>query len=399
MPPMPKEMAPSSPMPVLAPSLRNPSDFSYDRYSTLIEPPPDLDDIEIFEISEATCSPLEVATPVTYIRPNRPSMVSILNMLNKDSSRESKKPLLAKPDVPSRNPERSLVNKRLSMISTRSGFVAGEATPFQVPDLPENALTMISNASQTDLSTRNQEPALKRQKSSIALLSKAFKYGHSRMTSRHQSISPSPAQSRPQSQHRMLASMSGAATSKPPPTSFKMPSTSSGQIRVPQIPHDTVKAISSRPQTAAPSTTSQLSVGVTALPPCTESISQRKSPTAGTSSHFMGHTARKKSMSAFRSRSDSIGNALMAMTRKSSVGRSRGRNIAREALGSPGLPAEPPRPVLLTSNSANSSVDLSAFPTPPEPPRPKSNRGGAVSFSRPLRTSSMPLQGLGVTVN
>lgn len=396
MPSISKERTVSSPKPVLAPSLNKASDFAFDRYSRIIDLPDteqvDIDDVEVYEICEVS-TPIEVATPVTYVRPNRPSMVSILNILNKDSKRESVKPLLAKPDVPSRNPERPLVNKRLSTLSTRSGFMAGEATPFQVPDLPKNALTMISNASQTDLSafSRQQEPALKKQKSSMGLLSKAFKYGHSRMTSRARSISPSPHQSRPASQHEspVPRRVQAMTSNLPPPPSSQLPPVTSNHQ---SYRHTSSSTISSRPQTAAPATSPpRAPIGVTALPLCTETISQRSSPVINTSPPFMTHTSRKKSMSALRSRGDSIGNALMSMTSKSSLGRSKGRHIAREALASPGLPIDTP---------AKKSVDLTAFPTPPlSSARPQSSHMSIRSFSRPLRGNNLSAHGLGVAVN
>ena len=386
MPALPKQATASSPRPILKSSLTIPSDFAFDRYSKAFEPL-DLDDIEVFEVSGATCSPIEVATPITYIRPNRPSMVSVLNILKKDSSKETKKPPPPKPDLPLRNSDRSQVNRRLSIISANSGFQAGEATPIEVPDLPENALTMISNASHTDLSTltRQPEPTLKKQKSSFGLLSKAFKFGHSRMTSRPQSISPTPSSSRPQSQHAGLA-MSGQA-----PTS-RLPPASSGRPQPPQTRHVSSKSISSRPQTAVQSTSPpQIPVGVTALPPCSTTFSAQPSPfPSGKTLPPPGHTPRKKSMSILRSRGDSIGNALMSLSGKASIGRSKGRDVAREALGSPGLPPEHPRP--------KTSDELSMFPKPPGPSRPQSNRV-SVSYSRPLRNSSLPLQGLGVTVS
>ena len=395
MPSRPKERAMPSPKPVLAPSLSKASDFAFDRYSKVIDPPAmeevDLDDVEIFEVCEVS-TPIEVATPITYIRPNRPSMVSIFNILNKHSNRESRNPLPAKPEVPPRNPERHSVSRRMS------GFMAGEATPFEVPDLPENALTMISNASQTDLSTfsRYQEPTLKKQKSK-GLLSKALKYAPSRMSGRVQSGVPSSHQSRPQSPQEAITSRHGPASSSNfPPLPLQPPPALADRFRSNQ--HSSPIALNSRPQTAAPSTSPPPTpTGVTALPPCTESFSQRGSLLVGSPSSHVKQLSHKKSMSALRSRSDSIGTALMSITRKSSVGRSKGRSIAREALASPGLPHESPRTVLVTP--PKKSVDLKAFPTPPLTARPQSNHRSLKSFSRPMRASTAPLHGLGVTVN
>ena len=395
MPSRPKEKTIPSPELVLAPSLNKASDFVFDRYSKVIDHPAaeaiDLDDVEIYEVCEVS-TPIEVATPITYIRPNRPSMVSIFNILNKNSNRESRTPLPAKPEVPRRNPERSSASRRLS------GFMAGEATPFEVPDLPENALTMISNASQTDLSTfsRYQEPTLKKQKSSMGLLSKALKYAPSRMSGRVQSGVPVSHQSRPGSPQKSSTSRHGpVSSSKFPPLPSLPPPALADRFHSHQ--NSSTVALHSRPQTAAPSTSPPPTpTGVTALPACTESFSQRGSLLVGSSSPRVKQLSHKKSMSALRSRSDSIGTALMSMTRKSSVGRSKGRSIAREALASPGLPHESPKPVFVAP--PKSSVDLRAFPTPPLSARPQSNHMSVRSFSRPIRASTVPLQGLGVTV-
>jgi hypothetical protein len=395
MPSIPKEKTLSSPKPVLAPSLSKASDFAFDRYSKVIDSPEidklDLDDVEIYEVCEVP-TPIEVATPITYIRPNRPSMVSIFHILDKESNRDSMKSLPMKPDLPARNPERPLINKRLSTLSTRSGFIAGEAIPFQVPNLPDNALTMISNASHTDLSiyNRHPEPALKKQKSSMTLLSKAIKYGHSRMASRAQSTSPSPQESRLQSQHEAPVPRRPAASTRLPPPPSQLPPVPSYQPQ--PYRYASSNPLSSRPQTAAPSTSPP---GVTALPLCTSTISQRSStmPTNSTTPHaFMTHNSRKKSLSALRSRSDSIGNALMAITSK----RSKGRNVAREALTtSPGLPVEKTE---IGMGTGRKSVDLTSFPPPPTVGRPISGYDGR-SFSRPLRGGNMEGRGLGVAVN
>lgn len=193
----------SSPEPQLQASLTAFTDFQYDRFSIMVNSPLELLPSPASEPDEPE-TPCEVATPISYSLPRvRPAVVSI-----KSRSTSSRTPRTSSsissllphavqraatmpPELPTRS------TRRLSQVSTKSGFLASEAAPLQVPELPRNAMYMIANASRDSLamSTHSVEASLRQhppqtRKNSMPLLSAAFRSGHARINSIKGLVSP-----------------------------------------------------------------------------------------------------------------------------------------------------------------------------------------------------------------
>ncbi|KEF54703.1 uncharacterized protein A1O9_09145 [Exophiala aquamarina CBS 119918] len=360
---------PPSPSPVrLQASLATLSDFRYDRFSILLESPisdlmsPDLDTDETF-------SPIETATPIAYQLPKgRPSLISISTSDSTRSKRRTPSTQSPLSQTMSHNLERP--SKRLSTTSSHGGFPAAEATLFDVPDLPANAFQLIANASQESLPLSLSQPKTRAErKSSVPRLSTAI--SHARVSSIKSLVKTPTSATHARSFSRnsghasrpSTASISGfdgyalkntASSSsitnlsqmQRPPTSMSMRSVGSNS--------------SHHPMTALPSLPT---------PPADDVVSD---PVAKSMS-------RKKSFSALRRRSESIGQAIKGL----------GKITTKHDVPMP-------TPAMMTPKMPNKSrIDLSSFPTPPLP-SPRTGKSNTNSYISPMdRNSSGPI-GLGL---
>ncbi|RMZ75165.1 hypothetical protein DV737_g5421, partial [Chaetothyriales sp. CBS 132003] len=214
----PASIGPPSPLPQMLPSLAAPSDWKYDRYSVVMAefslPTP---------ASQPTFSPnatftphfapspqfagslyddsnslLETAQPVSYHLPKvRPSVISIAS---RGSSKEwktlpSERELMVGSPV-TRPPTR--LQRRESATSVHSGFQACEAQLMEVPDMPDNALYMMSNPSADSLPMSRAKYSVAR--NADARANTVRKPSHGRMSS-IKNIIKSPALSRAPSLH------------------------------------------------------------------------------------------------------------------------------------------------------------------------------------------------------
>ena len=360
---------PPSPSPVrLHASLATLSDFRYDRFSLILESPisdlvsPDLDNDETF-------SPIETATPIAYQLPKeRPSLISISTSSSTRSKRRTpsaQSPLLQTMPNTIERP-----SKRLSTTSSHGGYPAAEATLFEVPDLPANAFQLIANASQESLSLPFSQPKTRAErKSSVPRLSTAL--GHGRVSSIKSLIKTPTSATHSRSFSRnsghasrpSTASISGfdgyalrntAASSSTtnlsqmqrPPTSMSMRSVGSTS--------------SHHPMTALPSLPT---------PPADDNVTDPMSKSM----------SRKKSFSALRRRSESIGQAIKGL----------GKITTKHDVPMP-------TPAVATPRIPNKNLlDLSSFPTPPLP-SPRTGKSNTNSYISPMeRTSTGPI-GLGL---
>ncbi|KAK5357885.1 hypothetical protein LTR20_005862 [Exophiala xenobiotica] len=177
-------VVPPSPRPVLHASLASWSDFRYDRYSMVLDSSvpsealsPDVDVDESF-------SPVETATPISFRQPKtRPSLISIVSISKGGKRRNTTPPSPLSQELPLQPAKRPA--RRPSSSSSHSGFPAAEATLFEIPDLPANAIELIANASQESLplSTfpwKESKPRTLR-RSNVPRLSTAL--NHTRMSS------------------------------------------------------------------------------------------------------------------------------------------------------------------------------------------------------------------------
>lgn len=354
----------SEPAPKLHASLATFSDFHYDRFSMIAESPVELELIPSpVSDSDAQESLCEIATPVSFRQPRgRPAVVSITtrswgnrnrmsspasSLLHQATQRSSTMP----PDLPARSP------RRLSQSSQKSGFLASEAAPFEVPELPRNAMYMIANASRDSLaiSTHSAEPSTRPhhpRKHSMPLLSAAFKSGHARMSSIKGLVSP-PMSARPISRSdRPLTAAADEMAFETVPSDLNEP------------PPQSRNRSSHRPSTshASFSYASVRSGSVTALPtppaePRTHLPEQRQSRENSPSPD--AYVPRKKSFSNLRKRSESISNAIKFVS-----GSKKG---SRDSRLPPTPTVAPPMPT-----NMRKSVDLRHFPSPPPPvPSPR----------------------------
>ena len=151
-----------SPKPVLQSSLMTLSDWNYDRYSTVIEP----SRLQAVKAEDETlqepCSPIEIATPVSYQRAKvRPALIKLINISTKP---KTLKPLQEVTERP-----------RTAGPSSRP-FPAAEATPVDFSGLGDAPLLSTPHAyraSSSQLFTSVFRPRLQR-KSSEPLLNTTF---------------------------------------------------------------------------------------------------------------------------------------------------------------------------------------------------------------------------------
>lgn len=363
-------MGPPTPSPILQASLATLSDFRYDRYSTLLDSPlselisPDLDTDETF-------SPIETATPIAYQLPKtRPSLISITTNSSTRSKRRTPSTQSPLSQTMSQTIERP--TKRQSTTSTHSGFPAAEATLFEVPDLPANAFDLIANASQESLPILLNQPKTRAErKSSVPRLSTAL--NHARVSS-IKSLIKTPTSAT----HSRSFSRTSTHASRPSTASISgidgfalrntAASSSTTNLSLMQRPL-TSMSISSigsnsnhHPMTALPSLPT---------PPADDSISD---PLAATKS-----MSRKKSFSALRRRSESIGQAIKGL----------GKTSTKHDVPMP-------TPASFTPRIPSKSVlDLSGFPTPPMP-SPRTGKSITSSYISPMERSSSGAIGLGL---
>lgn len=366
-------VVPPSPRPVLQASLASWADFRYDRYSVVLDSPvqeapsPELD-------TDDTFSPIETATPICFQQPkSRPSLISIVSV-----ARQSKRRTKSMQSPQSQTVPLTLERpaKRQSTSSTHSAFPAAEATLFEIPDLPANALEVIANASQESLplSTLSSRETTSKsfRKSSVPRLSTAL--SHARMSSIKNLIkTPTPL-----TQPRSFSQ---------PPSHASRPSTSS-MSEVEALPIKNLGFLGNqrnsttmqRPSTAMSTTafTSHSNGAMTALP-CLPSPPADDSDSDAASAHGRA-VQRKKSFSMLRRRSESIGQAI-------------------KGFGKITTKHDVPLPAGLLPISRKSSVlDLSSFSTSPLPsPLTGKSSVGAGSFtSNPMRSSNGGNIGLGL---
>ncbi|KAK5058573.1 hypothetical protein LTR84_010836 [Exophiala bonariae] len=363
-------IVPPTPSPILQASLATISDFRYDRYSTLLESPlsdlmsPDLDTDETF-------SPIETATPIAYQLPKtRPSLISITT----NSSIRSKRRTLSTQSPLSQTRSQSIERptKRQSTTSTHSEFPAAEATLFEVPDLPANAFHMIANASQESLLLSfNQPRARAERQSSVPRISTAL--SHARVSSIKSLIKTPTSATHSRSFSRTSTHASRPSTASMSGTDGFMlrntaasSSTTNLSLKQRRLTSMSISSIGSNsnhhPMTALPSLPT---------PPADESISD---PLAVTKS-----MSRKKSFSALRRRSESIGQAI-------------------KGLGKPNTKHDVPMPtpaILTPRIPSKNTLDLSGFPTPPMP-SPRMGKGITSSYISPMERSSSGAIGLGL---
>ncbi len=377
----PAEVKVTKPSPILGlqASLGSRSDFLYARYSTILDPPPqiespiestpDLDD------DDYSPSPVEVATPVSISLPKtRPAVISISGPSKKRRTIIQSPPLqeTESNSLPPPPPPRSA--KRLSTASTRSGFLASEAQPMEVPDLPANASSMIATASRDTVGPldRSVSPGFQR-RSSQPLLS-AIKTGHSRMTS-IKSLIRSPS-------HASHSSSRPESRSSRPPTSTAeiMDDGFKAFETVPANLYELIPPPRSRPATShhpiRPSTSSGVSIPeVTALP-SVPPIPARTQTFAN-----QPEVRRKKSFSSLRKRSESIGQAIKFAATK-------GMGSSTPKVPQPQYEPPPPLPQPIGPLRQNPSVELSNFPTPPLP-SPITSAGRSIRSRKSVASYSM----------
>lgn len=362
-------VVPPSPSPVLQASLATLSDFRYDRYSVSLDSPildlmsPDLDTDETF-------SPIETATPIAYQLPKaRPSLISITTSDTTRSKRRT--PSTQSPLSQTMSHSRERPSKRQSTTSTYSGFPAAEATLFEVPDLPANAFQLIANASQESLPLSLYQPKSRAErKSSVPRLSTAL--SHARVSS-IKSLIKTPTSAT----HARSLSRNSAHTSRPSTASisgfdgFTLKNNAASNST-------TNLSLMQRP----PTSMSMTSIGsnsnhhpITALPslPTPPADDTMSDPLANRS------MSRKKSFSALRRRSESIGQAIKGL----------GKITTKHDVPMP-TPA-----VMTPKIPSKNALDLSSFPTPPLP-SPRTGKSSAGSYMSPMdRSSSGPI-GLGL---
>jgi hypothetical protein len=408
-----------SPAPKLQASLVALADFTYDRYSMILDTPkpmasptetvstPDL------EFDDYTPSPVEVATPISISSKVRPLVISISPRSNKKRRTITAQSPLSQTRSQSPPPPPPRSARRLSQSSTKSGFLASEASLMQVPDLPDNASAKIAHASRDSVAwsikSRDEKRPMHRQSSQPLLT--AIKTSHARMSS-IKSLIRSPV-------HQTSSSIS---SSRPESRSCRTP-TSAADVMDDNIqPFETVPAnlydapkprphTSHRPYQPSISSTKSRQLSVTALP-MVPSVPEPPQTADDAASQKSGSMRRKKSFSNLRKRSESIGQAIKTVATKTMSNAGHTPKLSQQF---PTLKREttfpPPIPIVPASKSHQTkpSVELSAFPTPPLPsPSPilgGRNRKSVASYSMfpstpklgPDRKSSIGL-GLGLKV-
>ncbi|KIX99446.1 uncharacterized protein Z520_05022 [Fonsecaea multimorphosa CBS 102226] len=367
-------VVPPSPKPLLQASLASWSDFRYDRYSAVLDSP--LSEVLSPESeNEDTFSPIETATPISYQQPkSRPSLISIVSLSHRGKRRTASMQSPLSLTVP-QTPERP--SKRQSMSSVHSGFPAAEATRFEVPSLPENAFELIANASQESLPLSTKEPSRSKadRKSSMPRLSTAL--SHARMSS-IKSFIKTPTTATTPLPHTRSSSRPSSHVSRPSTAStlaadaysvMKNPAASTSSNNLSSI----TRPLTS--QNASASMVGPISSNMTALPslPTPPADEEASDPLANRPA-----MQRKKSFSALRRRSESIGQAIKGL----------GKITTKHDV------PVPMNPGLMTPKKPQ-PFDLSQFPTPPLP-SPRTGKSSAGSFTSTRATSSGGHIGLGL---
>lgn len=361
-------VVPPSPAPVLQASLATLSDFRYDRYSYILDSPvsevlsPEFDTDETF-------SPIETATPIAYQQPkSRPSLISIVS-LSQRSKRQTTSPQSPLWQTASHELERP--KKRHSMNSVRSGFPAAEARLFEVPSLPENAFQLIANASQESLllSTKERPKSRAERKSNVPRLSTAL--SHARMSSIKSLIktptsATNPRPFSPTSSHISRPSTASISGADPSPLMRHHAASASSTALNSIPPPQTARSISG--SIAASGGTNMTALPSLPTPPADQNMSD---PLAG-------RLPRKKSFSALRRRSESIGQAIKGL----------GKISTKDEVPMPTTPA-------VATQKKQSATGLSRFPTPPLP-SPRTGKSSAGSFTSTRTRSSAGGFGLGL---
>jgi hypothetical protein len=357
------------------------ADFTYDRFSMIFDSPqPVTSPTEPMSTPEVdfddySPSPVEIATPISICLPKtRPAVISI-------SSRSSKKrraisaqsPLTqeARPRSPVADPRppppppRSA--KRLSSSSVHSAFLASEASPIQVPDLPANASSIIASANRDSMawpaSTDNKKSM--QRKSSQPLMS-AIKTGHARVSS-IRSMMRSPTHNHSTS----ISSSRPESRSSRPPTSaadimnddFKPFETVPANLYdAPQVRPHTSHQRMSRPSI---SSTASRQPSVTALP-LYPHLSNRSTSNLMELEPHADSIHRKKSFSGLRKRSESIGQAIKSASSRTKSSAGHTPKLSQEYDTPPPHPL-PQAALRVPTARPSQAAELSSFPTSPLP--------------------------------
>ena len=358
---------PPSPKPVLQASLATLSDFRYDRYSMLLDSPLS-ETLSPEEESDFTFSPIETATPISYQQPkSRPSLISIVSITHQSKRRTTSLQSPLSQTVPQAAERPS---KRQSTSSTRSGFLAAEATPFEVPSLPNNAFEIIANASQESLpiSVKERPKSRSERKSSMPRLSTALSQarmsGIKSLIKTPTSLTPTPANRMSISQPQSHSSRPSTANVAADVTSIvKQPTAAASTNNIQSITRPTTAHIASTIMTGPNNT-------MTALPclPTPPADDEATDPMVGRPA-----MSRKKSFSALRRRSESIGQAFKGLS----------KTTTKHDVPMPPTPKK------------SQTFDLSSFPTPPLP-SPQTLKSSASSIASSRTRSSSGFFGLGL---
>jgi hypothetical protein len=377
---------PTSAKPILQSTLNSRADFTFDLYTpdfALDETlDPDLD-LELPDLEPDT--PIETATPIIYSQPRtRPSMICISvknsapSIISRHSSsrpsisslqaapstaRSSKRPSIVSSHYPSSSitsrkstiqypspslrslPLPSSYDKRMSSTSVASGYPACEATPldFSAPPVPWIRPEILANASRESLLEGVEDRRTSSHVKKPSVINSLRKSGLNNIMNYVKDVK-TPARESVQSR---------------PATAASDREVDESHIKAypPLAPSRDDYPAPLRPRTAhAASTRSWGENGVTALPTPPEP----HMPSIAKSSTF--EVARKKSFSALRNRSSTIGKALRSAS--SSV------VPTISTMHYPGKPS-----MSMSSNESQSrnqsgkaSMDLTSFPIPPPSP-------------------------------
>ncbi len=388
-------VVPPSPGPVLEASLATWQDFRFDRYSLIVDSSPsdgmqsspELDTDESF-------SPIETATPISFQQPpSRPSLISIVSI--SQQGRPRAKPSLPSPlspATPSMSGSGLRVKKRSSTSSSHSAFPAAEATLFEVPDLPAHAFERIANASQESLplsilssSVRELKSSSRAErKSSVPRLSAAL--NHARVSSIKSFIKTPTSATHSRSFSRPSSHTSRPSTSSIISSGEAFPlmknaafSTSSGNIASVQRQPTSLSISSSTSHASYGGHSSSNNNAMTALPslptpPAEDDDNDHDHDHASDPLASQRSMQRKKSFSALRRRSESIGHALKGLGKMTTK--------AQE-------PSHVVTPAMPTPRRSAFPQELSRFSQPPLPlPSPPSVSSIASSWNTTMRNIS-----------
>ncbi len=349
-------VVPPSPRPVFQASLASWADFRYDRYSMVLDSPVPSEALSADLDIDESFSPVETATPISFRQPKtRPSLISIVSISKGGKRRNTtpQSPLSQELPQPAKRPAR-----RPSSSSSHSGFPAAEATLFEIPDLPANAIELIANASQESLplsaSAWKESKARTLRRSNVPRLSIAL--NHARMSSIKNLIkTPTSAT------HSRTFSHASSHHSRPSTASISGVEAISTLKSMAFSNNAHNFTVMTRPSTAmsTSSSGSHKNALMTALPSLPTPPAEDN---AGDDTRSM---QRKKSFSNLRRRSESIGQAIKGLGRISTK---------HDVPMPPALPT--PKRQLLFDHLAKS-------PTPPLP----SPRTGTSSMSAGSITS------------